>query len=269
VKLRLTTYLNHDFAVTEVVSPEPGDEASLPSVAVSPDHAVSIAFYRQVAGSPAVAVVRSTDQGQHFAPPVVVATLHVPVAAGSFNGDLGLEGQTVDGGAAPVALYPSPQLAANPATGALYVAYVDAAGSDRANVLLVHSEDDGATWSSPIVVNDDATTRDQFLPSLAVSPDGTRLAVGFSDRREDPANRAIQRYEATATIAGSTLTFGANFRVSGAASPVLVGADPYLKPDYFAVRASMATDGDSFYDAYTDARSGSLAVHLARFGVQY
>ncbi len=268
VKLRLSTYVNHAFAVTEVVSPEPGDEASLPSIAVSPDHDVWIAFYSQIGGAPSIAVVRSADQGQHFDPPVVVAPLHVSPAAGSFDGNLGLEGQRADGTPAPVAIYPSPELAVNPVTGALAIAYVDATANDRADVYLVHSED-GASWSAPLRVNDDATTNDQFLPSIAVSPDGSRLAVGFDDRRDDAANQAVERYEATAAVSGTTVTFGRNFRASAAPSPVLVGADPYLKPDYFSVRASMAADGDSFFDAYADARSGSLAVRLARFGVAY
>jgi hypothetical protein len=269
VKLRLSTYVNHSFAVTEVVSPEPGDEASLPSVAVSPDHDVWIAYYSQIASAPAIAVVRSTDQGQHFGPPVVVAPLHLSLAAGSFDGDLGLQGQRPDGTTAPVGMYPSPQIAANPVTGALSIVYVDAAANDRANVYFVHSEDGGATWSTPLRVNDDATTNDQFLPSIAVSPDGTRLAVGFDDRRNDAANMVVERFAATAAVSGSTITFEPNFRVSAAPSPVLVGSDPYLKPDYFSIRSTMTTDGDFFYDAYADARSGNLEVHLARFGVAY
>jgi hypothetical protein len=269
VKLRLSTYVNHSFAVTEVVSPQPGDEASLPSVAVSPDHDVWIAYYSQIAGTPAIAVVRSADQGQHFDPPVVVAPLHFPVAAGSFDGDLGLQGQAPDGGTAQVGIYPSPQIAANPVTGALSIVYVDAAANDRANVYLVHSEDGGASWSAPLRVNDDATTNDQFLPSIAVSLDGTRLAVGFDDRRNDAANLLVERFEATATVSGSTITFEPNFGVSAGPSPVLVGADPYLKPDYFSIRSTMTTDGDFFYDAYADARSGNLEVRLARFGVAY
>ena len=84
VKLRLSTYTNHAFAVTEVVSPplDSGGEASLPSVAVAPDHTVSIAYYAQASGSggPSIAIVQSSDQGQHFDVPVAVAPLHMPIA---------------------------------------------------------------------------------------------------------------------------------------------------------------------------------------------
>ena len=273
VKLRLSTYTNHAFAVTEVVSPalESGGEASLPSVAVAPDGAVVIAYYAQAnaSGGPSVAVVRSSDQGQHFAAPVTVAPLHMPIVAGSFNGSLGLEGTGVDAGASPIDAYSSPQLAANPVSGALYLAYVDATQDDRSNVYFVQSTDQGLSWSVPVRVNDDAMTNDQFLPALGVSLDGTRLAIDFYDRRDDAANLSANRYGVTADIKGSTVTFGSNFRVSSLPFPVRVGADPYLAPTYFSIRSSMAADSSYFYDAYADTLDGNLDVRVARYGIRY
>jgi hypothetical protein len=270
VKLRLSTYTDHAFAVTEVVSPAlgSGDEASLPSVAVGPDHGLSIAYYSQVGGQPSISVVSSTDQGEHFGAPVVVSPLHAPVVAGTFGGDLDLVGQGADGGAAPVDVYSDPQLAANPVSGALYAVFVDASQDDKANIYFAQSGDHGSTWSTPVRVNDDATTNDQFLPALAVSPDGTRVAIDFYDRRDDAANRLADRYGATATISGATVTFGPNFRISPAPFPVLV-ENPLLSPGYFSIHTSMAADATYFYDAYTDARDGHLDVRLARYGLMY
>ena len=270
VKLRLSTYTDHAFAVTEVVSPAlgTGDEASMPSVAVGPDHGLSIAYYSQIGEKPSVSVVSSADQGQHFGSPVVAAALHMPIAAGTFSGNLGLVGQGADGGAAPVDLYSAPQLAANPASGALYIAYVDATQGDKANIYFTQSADHGASWSTPVRVNDDATASDQFLPALAVSPDGARLAIGFYDRRDDAANRLADRYGVTASISGSTVTFAPNFRVSPAPFPVMV-ENPFLSPGYFSIHTSMAADATYFYDAYTDARDGHLDIRLGRYGLQY
>lgn len=63
----------------------------------------------------------------------------------------------------------------------LYVAYEDfSAGVD--NVLLTASYDGGATWTSPIQVNDNASPADEFQPNLTVAPDGT-VSVNFYDRR--------------------------------------------------------------------------------------
>jgi hypothetical protein len=270
VKLRLSTYADHTFAITEVVSPAlgTGDEASLPSVVVAPDHVVSIAYYSQIGETPSVCLVSSTDEGQHFGPPVTVAALHMPIRAGTFSGDLGLRGQGNDGGTAPVDLYSSPQIAANPASGALYVVFVDAAQDDRANIYFTQSESGGSSWTTPVRVNDDATANDQFLPAVAVSADGARLAIDFYDRRDDAANRLASRYGVSATVSRSTVTFGPNFRVSSSPFPVLV-ENPFLAPGYFSIRTSMAADATYFYDTYTDARDGHLAVRLGRYGLLY
>jgi len=50
------------------------------------------------------------------------------------------------------------------------------------NVLLTASYDGGATWTSPIQVNDNASPADEFQPNLTVAPDGT-VSVNFYDRR--------------------------------------------------------------------------------------
>ena len=63
----------------------------------------------------------------------------------------------------------------------LYVAYEDfSAGVD--NVMLTASYDGGATWTSPIQVNDNASPADEFQPNLTVAADGT-VSVNFYDRR--------------------------------------------------------------------------------------
>ena len=259
--------------VTEVVSPplDSGGEASLPSVAVGPDHTVSIAYYAQASGSggPSVAIVQSSDQGQHFDVPVAVAPLHMAIAPGSFGGNLGLAGTGPDGAASTFDAYSSPQVVANPVSGALYIAYVDATQDDRSNIYFTQSTDQGESWSSPVRVNDDATTSDQFLPAMGVSLDGTRLAIDFYDRRDDAANQNANRYGVTADISGSTVTFGPNFRISALPFPVLVGVDPYLSPTYFSIRTSMAADANYFYDAYADSLDGHLDVRLGRYGVRF
>ncbi len=63
----------------------------------------------------------------------------------------------------------------------LYVAWEDYSAG-VANVLLTASYDGGATWSTPIQVNDNASAVDEFQPNLAVASDGT-VSVNFYDRR--------------------------------------------------------------------------------------
>ena len=61
---------------------------------------------------------------------------------------------------------------------------------------------EGATWSAASQVNTDATTRAQFMPSLAVTPNGTGLAITWYDRRGDPADALIERWGVAAAVSG-------------------------------------------------------------------
>jgi hypothetical protein len=63
----------------------------------------------------------------------------------------------------------------------LYVAYEDFSAG-VGNVLLTASYDGGATWSTPIQVNDNAVAVDEFQPNLTTSASGT-VSVNFYDRR--------------------------------------------------------------------------------------
>ena len=63
----------------------------------------------------------------------------------------------------------------------LYVAYEDAS-TGVTNSMLTASYDGGATWTSPVRVNDNATPADEFQPNLTAAPDGT-VSVAFYDRR--------------------------------------------------------------------------------------
>jgi hypothetical protein len=63
----------------------------------------------------------------------------------------------------------------------LYIAYENHSAG-IGNVLLTASYDGGATWTTPIQVNDNASPVDEFQPNLAVADDGT-VSVNFYDRR--------------------------------------------------------------------------------------
>jgi hypothetical protein len=266
--VHVTAYNQGSYTYTTPASPASPDQASLSTIAVGPNHFVYVVYYGATAGNPYVGFVKSTNQGANFSAPVTVAPLHMPFVAGQYNGNLGLSGEGTDGGATPVELYASPQVVANPMTGSVYVAYADATqGADKANIYFVHSEDTGATWSTPVQVNDDTTTHDQFLPAIAVTPDGTRLAIDFYDRRNDPANLAAYRYGATATIgAAGKVTFDPNFKVSQSQFPVLTYEQ---NQGYFSIHTGMAADSTYFYDSFSTAAGTTEHVVVARYGVLY
>ena len=265
--VHVSAYNQGSFSYTTPVTPVSPDQASLSTIAVGPNHYVYVVYYGATGGNPVVGFVKSTNQGVSFGAPVTVAPLHMPFVAGVYNGNLGLSGVGLDGGTTPVGFYASPQVAANPITGSVYVAYADATlGADKANIYFAHSEDTGTTWSTPVQVNDDSTTSDQFLPAIAVSSDGTRLAIDFYDRRNDPSNLSAFRYGATATIKGATITFDPNFKVSPSQFPVLTYP---FNAGYFSIHTGMAADSTYFYDSFSQAASGRVNVEVARYGVLY
>jgi hypothetical protein len=57
--------------------------------------------------------------------------------------------------------------------------------SDNTDVYARHSDDDGATWSPAVRVNDDATANSQFLPKISLDPSSGNLAVVWYDSRND------------------------------------------------------------------------------------
>jgi hypothetical protein len=81
--------------------------------------------------------------------------------------------------------------------GHLYLTYEDWDGT-QLDVKFTQSTDGGATWSTPVVVNDNAdapgTPTDQFQPSVAAGPAGA-VGVAFYDRRQACPNGKSVRPE--------------------------------------------------------------------------
>ena len=157
-------------------------------VAVAPDHSIYAFWY---AGT-TLQMRKSTDQGATFGAPITVATGLV----GGTNGDLALTGRRQ--GTTTFSGFRSnefPHAAVNPVTGHIYVTFANnPAGADKADIFMVMSTDGGATWGPATRVNDDATTTDQWQPTIAVTPDGSRVGIFYYSRQEDPVENNLFRY---------------------------------------------------------------------------
>ena len=64
-----------------------------------------------------------------------------------------------------------PSMAVDRQNGHLYLVWNDGR-FDEGDILISRSTDRGEHWSTPLQVNDDATDNDQFMPAVAVNPDG-------------------------------------------------------------------------------------------------
>ena len=74
-----------------------------------------------------------------------------------------------------------------PFNNRIYLVYTDETVNENndTDILMRTSTDDGATWSAPVRVNDDATTNSQFLPYVTLDPTTGTVAVAFHDCRND------------------------------------------------------------------------------------
>jgi FG-GAP-like repeat len=219
-------------------------------VTVSPNHSVHVFWY---AGT-TLQVRKSTDQGVTWNAPSTVASGLI----GGSNGDLGLTG--LRQGTATFSLFRTnefPHAVVNPVSGNIYVTYDnDGPGSDKADVFFVQSTDGGATWSAPMRVNDDATTTDQWMPTIVVSPTGDRLGVFYYSRQEDPANNNLfKRYGRIASISAGTITFTPSFAVSDTASLPEFGRDSVVNSTYMGDYDQVVATPGVFHIVWSDNRS--------------
>jgi endonuclease YncB( thermonuclease family) len=103
-----------------------------------------------------------------------------------------------------------------PGFGRLFLVYTEETvnESNDMDILVRYSDDIGTTWSSPIRVNDDATTNSQFLPKIASDPVTGNVAVCWHDARNSLPNNQMELFCSTAEPTAGVPVFAANVRVS-------------------------------------------------------
>lgn len=169
---------------------------------------------------------------------------------------------------------------ANPASphyGRLYLVYTDETVNENndLDIIVRFSDNTGQTWSTPIRVNDDTTTRSQFMPKIASNPLSGNIAICWHDCRNSATNRAAELYMTVATPQGATPTFFANVKVSGGASTsngLGVEFGDYLGLAYYGGRIMPAwadtsnftgdnPNGTSRFDINTNRSNGGAAAN--------
>jgi len=148
-----------------------------------------------------------------------------------------------------------PSIAAGP-DGSLAVAWADGRNGDQ-DVFLRRAED-GRAWSAPVRVNDnplrDGTA--QYLPQLAIAPDG-RIDAVFLDRRRDPRNVRTDAFLASSQDDGRSFE---NVRASSRSFDSRVGPSSasYLEPD-LGSRLGLVSSDELAVPVWTDTRLGNQA----------
>ncbi len=130
----------------------------------------------------------------------------------------------------------------------IYLVYTDETVPENndTEILMRTSTDNGATWSAPVRVNDDATTRSQFLPYVTLDATTGTVAVGFHDCRNDNGvpgpggtnmipNDDAEYYGTFSTDGGAT--WAPNRRLSGGFSNAAAAANGVDYGDYVGLDA--------------------------------
>ena len=155
-------------------------------------------------------------------------------------------------------LPPSPSIDVDRASGRLYVAYHD--GRDGDPDVRVWSLAPGAgTWSAAVRVND-TPVRDgtaQYLPKIAVAPDG-RVDVVYYDRRGDAGANAFNRVSLQSSDDGAR-TFGAHAAVSDVEFDSRIGFGSERGLADLGSRLGLVSDDEGAIAAWSDTRAGTDA----------
>ena len=138
----------------------------------------------------------------------------------------------------------------SPYRGYIYVVWSDQRnGATNTDIFMARSTDGGTTWSSPIKVNDDNTTRHQFFVWSTIDPSTGHLWFVFYDRR-NTTGAETDVYVAKSTDGGETFE---NFKVSD--SPFTPSSSVFFG-DY----TNIAAWNGKIYPIWMRLQSGQLSV---------
>jgi hypothetical protein len=154
-----------------------------------------------------------------------------------------------------------------PHRGRAYIIYTDdpTTGSVDTNILERFSDDNGLTWSAPVMVNDDTSGNSQFMPRIAVDQTTGNVAAAWYDARNDLGNGGVNDLDGVANddveIFGAVSfngggCWGSNVQISPLPSSAVL--NPNFGND-FGDYMGIAFEDNVFHPAWTD-NSGALGI---------
>lgn len=192
---------------------------------------------------------RSTNGGATFS---VVSSLTVAGYSGTYNS----AGRLVINNARH-RTYPMIAMdnSNGPYRGRLYLVYssnVPAGNGNKPDIMLQYSTDMGTSWSSQIVVNDNAnpTQSDQWFPAIWCETSTGKLYIKWYDDRENPGSYTTGVWGTYSTTGGTT--FAPNQRISNASwlypCPACGANQNCYRGDYDGITANTVTGFAVWYD---------------------
>ena len=205
-------------------------------------------------------VAKSTDGGGSFGTPVKIANTfssflyHVPSDEPS-RGTL---------------LYITAAAYRTAAIDNVYAIWMDLAGGSSCNstadmpgtnvnsacktrIWYSRSQDGGATWSSPVKINDQSSLNDQFFPRLALDETSGDMMVVYYDTINDPGRLNTDIWMQTSTDDGTSWS-AATVITTAETNETASGYNTYQYGDYIGLSGYAG----QFFACWTDRRSGSF-----------
>lgn len=156
-----------------------------------------------------------------------------------------------------------------PNRGRLYLVYPknnpDQSGA-KPDIICRYSTNGGSSWSSPVLVNDDANTTQntQFMPATWCDKETGRLYIKWMDTRDCPTSDSALIYATYSDDGGAT--FAPNQQISTQKMKINCstcggGGDPRYQGDYDAIVSNSQTSIMS----WTDFRVGRFDSYVAYF----
>ncbi|NOS86600.1 MAG: T9SS type A sorting domain-containing protein [Ignavibacteria bacterium] len=203
---------------------------------------------------------RSTDGGATFSPQVIAAVINPPgiTCAGRYTVKNCIRNNEF------------PRMAADNSftstRGNVYAVFAaNPTGPDNADIFIIKSTDYGITWTSPQRVNDDATTTDQWLPSVSVDNKTGKVFICWYDSRIDAASNIQTRLYAAVSTNGGT-SFQTNENVSDVSfNPNSMAVGQPGGENYIGDYIGNSAIGSTSYNVWMDGRNNNLGSYVAYY----
>ncbi|HEV8581962.1 MAG TPA: exo-alpha-sialidase [Thermoanaerobaculia bacterium] len=210
-------------------------------------------------GNRRILVAKSTNGGVSYGTPVIVTTTFdsFDIGVPSFNSRRMLIYTT--GGAYRTATKNMVYVAWNDLTGATgCTSATNEPGSNvsstcKTRIKFSRSSDGGATWSAPVMINNQASLNDQFNPAMVVDETNGRIAIIYYDTVNDAGRKKTDIWYQTSTDDGAT--WSAAFKVTTAQTDETIsGAD---SGNQYGDYNSLSGFAGTFFPSWTDRRGGA------------
>lgn len=209
-------------------------------------------------GSGSIFVAKSTDGATSFGAPVKIAS-----TAGSFQIGVPAQDNRL------VLIYPSGGAYNTATEDFVYACWMDLAGGSGCNsaanapgsnvnsacktrIWFSRSTDGGATWSSPIKLNDQSSKNDQIFPRLAVDETSGVLMVVYYDTVLDPGRLKTDLWMQTSSDNGVTWTAASRVTTAETDETSAGAQSNFQYGDYIGLTGHAG----NFFACWTDRRSG-------------